>query len=77
MAAETNTIMQSDLARPRVIDFNLQFTGSINKLIEALGVTRKIAVQEGAVLKMLKVTGTLASGDVAPGRSVFFARSVR
>ena len=70
MAAETNTIMQSDLARARVIDFNLQFTGSINKLIEALGVTRKIAVQEGAVLKMLKVTGTLASGDVAEGELI-------
>lgn len=70
MAAETNTIMQSDLARARVIDFNLQFTGSITKLIEALGITRKIAVQEGAVLKMLKVTGTLASGEVAEGELI-------
>lgn len=70
MPAETNTIMQSDLARARVIDFNLQFTGSITKLIEALGVTRKIAVQEGAVLKMLKVTGTLESGTVAEGELI-------
>lgn len=70
MAAEANTIMQSDLARARVIDFNLQFTGSITKLIEALGVTRKIAVQEGAVLKMLKVTGTLESGTVAEGELI-------
>lgn len=67
MAAETNTIMQTDLARVRVADFNLQFTGNLRKLTEALGVTRKIAVQEGATLKMLKVTGTLASGTVAEG----------
>ena len=67
MAVETNTIMQADLARVRVADFNLQFTGNLRKLTEALGVTRKIAVQEGATLKMLKVTGTLESGNVAEG----------
>jgi hypothetical protein len=67
MAVETNTIMQADLARVRVADFNLQFTGNLQKLIEALGVTRKIPVQEGATLKMLKVTGTLESGNVAEG----------
>ena len=67
MAAENNTILQADMARVRSIDFNYQFTGSIAKLIEALGVTRKIAVQEGAVLKALKVTGTLESGIVAEG----------
>ena len=70
MAAETNTIMQADLARVRVADFNLQFTGNLQKLTEALGVTRKIAVQEGATLKMLKVTGTLASGIVAEGELI-------
>ena len=67
MAAETNTIMAADLARVREIDFVTQFNGSLLKLIEALGVTRKIAVQEGATLKMLKVTGTLESGNVAEG----------
>ena len=66
MAAETNTIMQADVGT-RVVDFNIQFAGNLNKLIEALGVTRKIAVQEGATLKMLKVTGTLESGNVAEG----------
>ena len=70
MAVETNTIMQADLARVRVADFNLQFTGNLQKLTEALGVTRKIAVQEGASLKMLKVTGTLESGNVAEGELI-------
>ena len=70
MAAETNTILTSDLARVRVLDFNYQFTGSIRKLTEALGVTRKIAVQEGTSLKAIKVTGTLASGEVAEGELI-------
>ena len=70
MAAETNTIMQANVARVRMIDFNLQFTGSIRKLLEPLGVTRKIAVQEGAVLKALKVTGTLQDGAVAEGELI-------
>ena len=70
MAAETNTIMQADLARVRMVDFNYQFTGSLRKLLETLGVTRKIAVQEGAALKALKVTGTLQSGVVAEGELI-------
>lgn len=70
MAAETNTILTSDLARVREIDFNNQFNGSLTKLIEALGTTRKIAVQEGATLKALKVTGTLESGVVAEGELI-------
>lgn len=66
MAAEVNTIKTEDVVT-RMIDFNLQFTGNLSKLIEALGVTRKIAVSEGAALKVVKVTGTLQSGEVAEG----------
>jgi hypothetical protein len=67
MAVAENTIMQADLARVRVVDFNYRFVGDLNKFIEALGVTEKIAVQEGAVLKAIKTTGTLESGVVAEG----------
>jgi hypothetical protein len=70
MAAENNTIMKNDVARVRAIDFVMQFTGSLKKLIEALGVTRKIAVQDGTALKALKVTGTLESGEVAEGELI-------
>ena len=70
MAAENNTIMKNDVARVRMVDFNYQFTGNLNKFMEILGVTRKIAVQEGAVLKALKVTGTLESGAVAEGELI-------
>ena len=70
MAVENNTIMQADLARVRAVDFNLQFTGSLRKLIEALGVTRKIEKKAGEVLKVYKVTGTLESGVVAEGEVI-------
>jgi hypothetical protein len=70
MAAETNTIMQEDIARVREVDFNYQFTGNLNKFIELLGITRKIPVQEGTTLKALKVTGTLESGEVAEGELI-------
>jgi hypothetical protein len=62
--------MKNDVARVRMVDFNYQFTGNLNKFMEILGVTRKIAVQEGAVLKALKVTGTLESGAVAEGELI-------
>ena len=74
MAAETNTIMQADVARVRMIDFNYQFTGSLRKFMEAMGITRKIAVQEGSALKALKVTGTLQSGVVAEGELIPLSR---
>ena len=45
MAAESNTIGKTDIARVRMVDFNYQFTGNLNKFMEILGVTRKIAVQ--------------------------------
>ena len=70
MAAETNTILTEDIARVRAIDFNLQFTGSLKKFMDAMGVTRKIAVQEGTTLKALKVTGTLENGSVAEGELI-------
>jgi hypothetical protein len=68
--AEANAIMKADVARVRMIDFNYQFNGNLSKFMEILGVTRKIAVQEGAVLKALKVTGTLEDGSVAEGELI-------
>lgn len=70
MAAEANLITKSDLARVREIDFTLMFTESVKKLMEALGVTRKIAKQAGATLKTYKATGTLQSGAVTEGDTI-------
>ena len=67
MAAETNLIKKEDLARARELEFVTLFNGSIKKLIEALGVTRKIPKQAGYTLKAYKATGTLQDGNVAEG----------
>lgn len=67
MAAETNLIKSEDLVRAREIDFTYRFSESIKKLMEALGVTRKIPKQAGTVLKAYKATGTLQDGNVAEG----------
>lgn len=70
MAAETNLIKKNDLARVREIEFTEMFGYSIKKLMDALGVTRKIAKQAGTVLKSYKATGTLESGNVAEGDTI-------
>lgn len=67
MAAETNLITKADLVRVREIDFVNRFGYSVRKLMEALGVTRRIAKQAGTTLKTYKATGTLQDGNVAEG----------
>lgn len=66
--AEDNVITTQQMTRAREIDFVQRFTGaSLNKLIEALGVTRKIPMIDGTTLYYYKTTGTLQSGIVAEG----------
>ena len=67
MAAEENLIKKSDLVKAREIEFVTLFGESIKKLVEALGVTRKIPKQAGYTLKAYKATGTLQPGTVAEG----------
>ena len=74
--AETNLIKKEDLARAREIDFAYRFGESIKKLMEALGVTRKIPKQAGTVLKAYKATGTLQDGAVAEGETIPLSKYV-
>ena len=67
MAAETNLIKSADLVKAREIEFTYTFGESLKKLMEALGVTRKVAKQAGTTLKAYKATGTLQDGNVAEG----------
>ena len=67
MAAENGLIKKADLARAREIDFVYRFEDGIKKLIEALGITRKIPKTAGTNLKAYKATGTLLDGMVAEG----------
>lgn len=68
--AETNLIKKEDLVRAREIEFVETFRTSIKKLVEALGVTRKIPKQAGTTLKTYKATGTLEDGNVAEGETI-------
>lgn len=62
-----NTITSSDLAKVRDVDFTERFSAGIQTLMKMLGVTRKIEKKAGEALKVYKVNGTLASGDVDEG----------
>ena len=68
--AETNVIKKANIAKVRELDFAQLFGENIVNLIKLLGITRKIPVQAGAVLKVLKVTGTLESGTVPEGEII-------
>lgn len=69
--AETNLIKANEMKRIREVDFVSQFThGSLAKLIEVLGVTRKIPMQEGTTMYVYATTGTLQSGSVDEGNII-------
>lgn len=61
------TTTQMTNAQAREVEFVELFGTSIAKLVEALGVTRKIPRQAGTVLKAYKASGTLGTGVVAEG----------
>lgn len=70
-AAETNLIKAAQMAKAREIDFVQQFAhNSLAKLIEVLGVTRKIPMMEGTTMYMYATTGTLQSGAVPEGEII-------
>lgn len=70
-AAETNLITVAQMKKVREVDFVNQFThNSLEKLIEVLGVTRKIPMMEGTTMYVYSTTGTLQSGAVAEGEII-------
>ncbi|MEE1138211.1 MAG: hypothetical protein U0M02_07010 [Acutalibacteraceae bacterium] len=68
--AEANLIKKADLAKAREIEFTYNFSENVRKLMEALGVTRKIAKQAGTNIKAYKAVGTLEDGEVAEGETI-------
>mgnify|MGYP004659730377 CR=1 FL=1 len=72
MAAATNTITKAEMtdAQVREVEFVEMFNESLKKLIEALGITRKIPKEAGTTLKTYEATGTLESGEVAEGEDI-------
>lgn len=75
---ETNAITTNQMVKVREVDFVQQFThSSLNKLIEVLGVTRKIPMQEGTTMYYYSTTGTLQSGAVPEGEIIPLSRYER
>lgn len=68
--AETNVIKKAQITKVRELDFAQLFGENVQNLIKMLGITRKIPVTAGTVLKVLKVTGTLQNGSVAEGEII-------
>lgn len=73
MGAENNVITTSQMRKVREVDFVERFThDSLAKLLEVLGVTRKIPMMEGTTMYLYKTTGSLVNdgqvdeGDVIP-----------
>ena len=71
MSAEERLTKAADMKRIREIDFVQQFTHkSLSKLIEVLGVTRKIPMMEGTTMYIYTMSGELQSGAVAEGEII-------
>lgn len=71
MPALDNLTTASDMKKIREVDFVNQFThGSLAKLIEVLGVTRKIPMMEGTTMYTYSMSGTLENGAVAEGEVI-------
>lgn len=68
MGAEANLTTAAKMKKVREVDFVQQFTHtSLAKLIEVLGVTRKIPMMEGSTMYTYTVSGELHSGNVDEG----------
>ena len=69
--AETGLVVQTDMKKVREVDFVSQFThNSLAKLVEVLGVTRKIPMEEGTTMYVYTVTGTAGNGVVPEGEVI-------
>lgn len=69
--AESNLITADKMKRVREVDFVQQFThNSLDKLLEVLGVTRKIPMMEGTTMYVYTVEGELQSGTVGEGEII-------
>lgn len=70
-SAETNLITADKMKRVREVDFVQQFThNSLDKLMEVLGVTRKIPMMEGTTMYLYTTSGTLQDGTVGEGEVI-------
>ena len=71
MAAENGVIKAEQMKKVREIDFVTQFAhNALTKLLEVLGVTRKIKMMEGTTMYVYTIDGELQDGNVAEGEVI-------
>lgn len=69
--AETNLVTVNQMKKVREVDFVNLFThNSLEKLVEVLGVTRKIPMMEGTTMYVYSTSGTLQNGAVPEGEII-------
>ncbi|MCR2045492.1 hypothetical protein [Anaerosalibacter massiliensis] len=68
--AEENLTVTGDLAKVQSIDFANRFGENITKLLEALGVTRKIPMASGMVIKTYKAVKNVKKDKVGEGEVI-------
>jgi hypothetical protein len=69
--AETNLIKAAQMSKVREVDFVNLFThNSLEKLMEVLGVTRKIPMMEGTTMYVYTTSGTIQNGAVPEGEII-------
>lgn len=64
---ETNLTVTGDLAKVQSIDFTNRFGENLSKLMEAMGVTRQLPLQQGMLIKTYTGSVDLQDGNVAEG----------
>ena len=70
-AAETHLTDADNLKKVREVDFVRKFEhDSLAKLLEAIGVTRKVPMMEGTTLYVYETSGTLQDGEVPEGEII-------
>lgn len=68
---ENNLITSAQMKKVREVDFVNQFShNSLDKLIEVLGITRKIPMMEGTTMYVYSMEGDLVSGKVGEGEVI-------
>lgn len=69
-AVDENMTTTADFSKVNSIDFVNQFESGVKKLVEALGITRKMPLTKGNTVKMYKAEKSIKSGKVAEGEVI-------
>lgn len=76
--ADANLIKKQDLKYPITVDVTNTFQENVRKMLELLGVTRRISLTSGSTIRIYdKYDVTLASGNVAEGETIPLSKVTR